>query len=83
MCAHVTCLHALCGNKLPPFCVPAGCSHWLGAGGAGACACVRSPGPHWGQGLSSYHRKCGSPTMALTFPWVIGFPRVVFTFPVG
>lgn len=92
--AHVTRLHALCGNKLPRFCVPAGRLHWVGARGAGpgaqgrgmeagACACVGLPGLHWGQGLSSHHRKCGSPTMALTFPWVVGLPGVVFTFSVG
>ena len=50
---------------------------------AGACACVGLPGLRWGQGLSSHHRKCGSPTMVLTFPWVVGLPGVVFTFSVG
>ena len=92
--AHVTRLHALCDNRLPRFCVPAGRSHWVGARGAGpgaqgrgmeagACACVGLPGLRWGQGLSSHHRKCGSPTMVLTFPWVVGLPGVVFTFSVG
>ena len=44
MCVHVTCLHALCGDKLPPFGVPAGRSHWLGAGGVRPSAQGRGGG---------------------------------------
>ena len=40
VCAHVTRLHALCGNKLPPFYVPPGCSHWVRARGLMVCECL-------------------------------------------
>lgn len=89
VCAHVTRLHALCGNKLPPFYVPPGCSHWVRARGggpgaqgrrveAGASACVRC-----GDGTLLSSQDVWQPHHALTFLWGAGLPGVVFTFPVG
>lgn len=73
VCAHVTRLHALCGNKLPPFYVPPGCSHWVRARGggpgaqgrrveAGASACVRC-----GDGTLFSSQDVWQPHHALTF----------------
>ena len=75
VCAHVTRLHALCGNKLPPFYVPPGCSHWVRARGggpgaqgrrveAGASACVRC-----GDGTLLSSQDVWQPHHALTFLW--------------